>query len=161
VAGHDRVLPRLDRRSASRARPVEQLGDPLAFPHLPEPRLWQDSIVSLLARSHTILEKSVVSELAIVFARVQSRGQVTLPRDVRRRAGIDPGDTLLVLPDGPGRVRLEVVRHMPLEETFARWKIDGPVDLVADREAIHDDLAGAVLKAMPRDGRDSALPARG
>ena len=36
------------------------------------------------------------------LGKIQSRGQVTLPRNVRQRAGIKPGDAVTIQVVGPG-----------------------------------------------------------
>lgn len=41
--------------------------------------------------------------------RVSSKNQITLPVDVMRKAGIKPGDDLIVRETGPGRVEIERV----------------------------------------------------
>ncbi len=69
-----------------------------------------------------------------VISKVQARGQVTLPRAVRQAAGVKPGDTVFVRAIGPGKVEIEVMPRMTLEEMFEQFHIDGPIDLAADRE---------------------------
>jgi AbrB family looped-hinge helix DNA binding protein len=41
--------------------------------------------------------------------RVSSKNQITLPVDVMRKAGIKPGDDLIVRETGPGKVEIERV----------------------------------------------------
>ena len=69
------------------------------------------------------------------IARVLPRGQVTLPRDVRRAAGIKPGDALDIQVIGPGRVRFVVLPQLSPRQLRDRFPIDSPIDEVADRAA--------------------------
>jgi bifunctional DNA-binding transcriptional regulator/antitoxin component of YhaV-PrlF toxin-antitoxin module len=47
--------------------------------------------------------------------RVDSRNRVTIPVDALVATGIEAGDRLLVNPEGPGRIVLEVARN-PIRE---------------------------------------------
>jgi antitoxin PrlF len=51
-------------------------------------------------------------------AKVTSKGQVTIPREVRRRLGVRAGDRLQFEEDGDG-VRVTAVRK---ESPFAKWE---------------------------------------
>lgn len=52
----------------------------------------------------------------MTFARVSSRGRLTLARDVRQRAGIKPGDTVDIAVLGPGWLRLVVLPKLSPRE---------------------------------------------
>jgi bifunctional DNA-binding transcriptional regulator/antitoxin component of YhaV-PrlF toxin-antitoxin module len=79
------------------------------------------------------------------LGKVQARGQVTLPRAIRKGADIKPGDLIGMKVTGPGRVELHVVARMTLAEVFERFRIEGPIDETADREAWQDVAARDVL----------------
>lgn len=67
------------------------------------------------------------------IGRIQPRGQITLPRDVRRAAHIEPGDTVSIRVLEPGKVEIRVLPRLKLAEALERYRIDGPVDFAADR----------------------------
>lgn len=105
-------------------------------------------------------------------------GEVKLPHDVMTAAATQPGDgitfevpepntiVLRILPpashDKPA-ISPEACEHDPartpvnydelpiltLEEMLDRYRIEGPVDLKADREAMHDDMAKDVFGERP------------
>jgi antitoxin PrlF len=52
---------------------------------------------------------------------ITARGQVTLPKDVREKAGLKPGDkvTATVAPDGSVRIEAEQ-RHETADEIYER-----------------------------------------
>ena len=50
-------------------------------------------------------------------AKITSKGQITIPRDVRRRLGVRPGDRLEFEEDGKG-MRVTAVRE---ESPFAKY----------------------------------------
>jgi AbrB family looped-hinge helix DNA binding protein len=81
----------------------------------------------------------------MAIARVQARGQVTLPKEVRDAAGVEPGDAVIVEATGRGTVELRVVPRMTLAETFERYRIDEPVDIAADRGRWEEAAADRVL----------------
>lgn len=75
---------------------------------------------------------------------VQTRGQITLTRDVRRAAGIQPGDVVLTRVTGPGTVEVQVLPTLTLAELLERYPIDGPINEAADREAWEAEAAQAL-----------------
>ena len=81
------------------------------------------------------------------LGRVQARGQVTIPAEVREALGIQAGDVLLVEVTGPDDGRFRVVRTTrSLEEYFDAYRVDGPVP--ADLwDTVADDLARDVTPA--------------
>lgn len=69
----------------------------------------------------------------MAVARILARGQVTLPREVRRKAGIKPGDVLNIEVLGPGRLQFSALPIVSPRELRERYPIDGPVDEASDR----------------------------
>jgi AbrB family looped-hinge helix DNA binding protein len=69
------------------------------------------------------------------LARILARGQVTLPRNIRRDAGLQPGDIVALEVTAPGRVQLRALPRLRLEEALDRYRIEGPIDEAADRAA--------------------------
>jgi len=64
----------------------------------------------------------------MAFSKVLARGQVTIPREVRRSAGIKPGDLVTFTVTEPGKVELNVLPRMTLAETLEKYHIDEPID---------------------------------
>jgi AbrB family looped-hinge helix DNA binding protein len=87
------------------------------------------------------------------MARVQSRGQVTLPKDARRKAGIRPGDTLFVEVLKEGQIRLRALPRLTPRELRDRYPIDVPVDERRDRADWESAAAKEVVKAQKRGSR--------
>ncbi len=81
------------------------------------------------------------------FGKVQARGQVTIPEEVRRAANIKAGDTLLFETQGEGRVEAVVVpTHSSLDDLFDRFSMPGKFEAErvwaeVDRD-IAEDLVG-------------------
>lgn len=65
-------------------------------------------------------------------ARVTSKGQVTVPREIRRRLGVRAGDRLLFEEDGEG-VRVTAVRK---ESPFAKYMGIGNPGIGKGRKAV-------------------------
>src|SRR3990172_983116 len=78
-------------------------------------------------------------------AKVLAHGQVTLPREVRRKARIKPGDVFNIEVIGPGQLRLTALPALGPRELRDRYAIEGPIDEVADRAAWQEAAAGDVL----------------
>ena len=95
------------------------------------------------------LDTSVVGSTVVTAAlsKVQARGQVTLPRAIRRATGLKPGDVVLFQATGPHTVQLKVLPRLTFAEALARYRVEVPVDDAADRQAWQDAAAGDVLGA--------------
>jgi bifunctional DNA-binding transcriptional regulator/antitoxin component of YhaV-PrlF toxin-antitoxin module len=79
------------------------------------------------------------------IVRVLARGQVTLPRQVRRDAGLHAGDVLHVEATGPGQVRFTVLADLSPRQLRDRFPVVAPVDEETDREAWQADAARGAL----------------
>jgi AbrB family looped-hinge helix DNA binding protein len=82
-----------------------------------------------------------VSALAVV----QSRGQVTLPKELREAADIRPGDRVLFDKQSDGTIAMTVIRPIPIEEIFARFADVGSIDVERLRAEVEADAAAAIL----------------
>jgi AbrB family looped-hinge helix DNA binding protein len=74
-------------------------------------------------------------------AKLTSKGQITVPRDVRRLLGVEPGDRLRFESDG-GEVKIRPVRA---RSRFAEYRGIGNPSLRSGRKAINEwlrDLRG-------------------
>lgn len=78
-------------------------------------------------------------------AKILARGQVTLPREVRRKAGIKAGDILNIEVLGPGRLQFSALPAMSPRELRERYPIEGPIDEPADRAGWQSAAARHVL----------------
>jgi AbrB family looped-hinge helix DNA binding protein len=65
-------------------------------------------------------------------ARVTSKGQITIPRDVRRLLGVGPGDAVLF----EGSAKGVLVRPLRQESPFAQYRGIGNPGLPSGRKAI-------------------------
>lgn len=76
------------------------------------------------------------------FSKVQARGQVTLPSDVRRAAGVVPGDTVIIEAAGKGKVHITALgTDEPLDSVFKRYSGTGAVPA-----GLWDQVAAAVAR---------------
>lgn len=57
-------------------------------------------------------------------SRVSRNGQIVLPAQTRRAAGIEPGDTIVAVPVAPGAVMVEKVKGTP--ESGLRKQYEDP-----------------------------------
>jgi len=67
-------------------------------------------------------------------ARITSKGQITVPRDIRRTLGVRPGDRLLFESDGAG-VRVRPVRA---KSPFEKYRAIGNPGIPSGRKAVRD-----------------------
>jgi len=67
-------------------------------------------------------------------ARITSKGQITVPRDIRRTLGVRPGDRLLFESDATG-VRIRPVHAM---SPFEKYRGIGNPGVPTGRKAVRD-----------------------
>ena len=68
----------------------------------------------------------------MALGKILPRGQVTLPRDVRRAAGLEPGDTVTFRVTGEGRVEIRALPKLTLADLLERYRIPDDVDVEAE-----------------------------
>ena len=78
------------------------------------------------------------------IATITSKGQVTIPKDVREKLNLRPGDRLLVTVQGD-RIIMIPIRMRSLSEMFGALPVEEALaDVRATRETRHQDLAKRV-----------------
>ncbi|GAB6875591.1 AbrB/MazE/SpoVT family DNA-binding domain-containing protein [Thermaerobacter litoralis] len=105
----------------------------------------------------------------MAIVKILQRGQMTLPKAIRERVGLEEGDDVLVYVNGEGEIVLyPLPRPRSLKELGSVLKIDRPVDTGEAREAIRAsrarrwgekqgvDGAGTEALAQAAVGRESA-----
>ena len=80
------------------------------------------------------------------LSKILARGQVTLPRNIRRAAGLEPGDVVAFEVTAPGRVELRALPRLRLSEALERYRVTGTVDDAADRVAWQTHAAQDVVR---------------
>jgi AbrB family looped-hinge helix DNA binding protein len=66
---------------------------------------------------------------------VLARGQVTLPREIRRAADLRPGDRVTFRVTDQGTVEIRALPRLTLSEALERFRIEGAIDPGAVSEA--------------------------
>lgn len=79
------------------------------------------------------------------LGKVLARGQITLPKEVRLAAGIEPGDKVIVRAKKPGTIEIEALPRLTLAQTLEMYHIEGPIDWDKDREAWEAEAAKHVI----------------
>ncbi len=82
------------------------------------------------------------------IAKVQSRGQVTVPSRERKAIGLRPGDMVIIRQTAPNTLELKILPQMTFQEVLERYHIDGPVDISALRAAAEEDMAADFLREL-------------
>jgi AbrB family looped-hinge helix DNA binding protein len=78
-------------------------------------------------------------------SRMLARGQVTVPREIRKATGLKPGDLVTFRATAPDTVELKILPRLTLAEMLDRYRIKGPIHEVADREAWQAEAAKDVF----------------
>ena len=86
----------------------------------------------------------------MAIAKVLARGQITIPRGIREKVHLDPGDLVRIEPIGSNRFIVEVIPTLTLPEILARYHSDEPVDMARLREDGEEDAANEVIARINR-----------
>ena len=81
----------------------------------------------------------------MAMGKVLARGQITLPREIRKAAQIRPGDTVSIRAIAPGKVEVEVLTRLTLKDLLELYPIAGPIDEDAARKEWQARAAGEVM----------------
>ncbi|MGI8644200.1 MAG: AbrB/MazE/SpoVT family DNA-binding domain-containing protein [Thermomicrobiales bacterium] len=82
------------------------------------------------------------------IAKVQSRGQVTLPSQERKAIGLQPGDMVVVRQTGDQTLELKAIPRMTVQEMVERYGVDEPIDVERVRAEAEDDMAADFLREL-------------
>jgi antitoxin PrlF len=95
-------------------------------------------------------------EIGVASATVTSKGQVTIPAEIREQLKIEPGDQLIFFTDFNGALQVHVRRPRP-GAGRGMFKVTGPAATLADiDEAIADAVAEETAPASRRRKRGRA-----
>jgi AbrB family looped-hinge helix DNA binding protein len=84
------------------------------------------------------------------ISRVQARGQVTVPQEIREACGIEPGSNLLFLPVGPASFECRVLPRESISEVIERYTVAGAAPhLRALSEAAERETTERYLRDVP------------
>ena len=88
----------------------------------------------------------------VVLGKVLARGQVTLPREIRRETGLSQGDIVVFQATSPDTIEIRRLPRLTLAEALERYRIEGPVNDAIDREQWQDVAARDVLGSGDEHG---------
>lgn len=80
-------------------------------------------------------------------ATVSSKGQLTVPKEIRDRLGLGPGDKVDLVPSGDLTVTMRKRRQLSLEEALGSLPTNG---ITATLKRMEEDLADAVVESALR-----------
>jgi len=86
------------------------------------------------------------------LTKVQARGQITIPAEVRRAGNIETGDTVLVKVLGDGRLELRVLPGFK-KNHVERYMVPG---VAPDKESLEKAVAEEIAKEVKK-GRDYSI----
>lgn len=97
-------------------------------------------------------ERVMKGKQAMGLGKVQSRGQVTIPQEVRLAAGVESGDVLWFQVVEKGHLKAIVLpRHASIDQVMARFGAPGSLDSKV-WTAVGDDIADDVLRESDPEG---------
>jgi AbrB family looped-hinge helix DNA binding protein len=93
----------------------------------------------------------------MAIATLTSKGQMTLPKDIRERAGLQPGDKVKVFVDSRGDIRL--LRMRSIKELAGVLHRPGmtPVTVEEMNDAVGEAVAERYLRSSPAATRPASV----
>ncbi len=83
------------------------------------------------------------------YATLTSKGQLTVPKEVRDRLGLRPGDRVRIEVDGENRATMR--KLLDIQDLFGRFPTNGMSAAVEEmREAAQDAVAEHVARSLER-----------
>lgn len=80
-------------------------------------------------------------------ATMTSKGQLTVPKEIRDRLDLQPGDKVELVPSGDLTVTMRKRRRLRLDEVLGSLPTNG---VTATLEQIEDDLGDAIVESALR-----------
>jgi AbrB family looped-hinge helix DNA binding protein len=87
------------------------------------------------------------------LGKVLARGQVTLPREIRRAADLRPGDKVTFRVTDQRTVEIRALPRLTLDEALERYRIEEPIDWENYRQAWQDEAVKGLLQEGASDRR--------
>lgn len=84
----------------------------------------------------------------MILAKVLARRHLTIPREIRERVHLSPGDTVQVDVDEAGVTHLRRLRTLTFQEMFERNLVDVPVHWPSLVKEAEQKEADEILRAM-------------
>ena len=88
----------------------------------------------------------------MAVGKVRQNGQISLPAEVQRAIGLEPGDLVSIDVTERGTVEIRRLSPLRLADLLDRYHIDEPIDDAKDREEWQDVAARDVLSSPFPDG---------
>jgi AbrB family looped-hinge helix DNA binding protein len=86
-------------------------------------------------------------EGALAIATMTSKGQLTVPKEIRERLGLEPGDKVELVLNDKGAVTMRKRRRLRLDEVFGTLPTNG---VTATLDQMEDDLGDAIVESVLR-----------
>jgi AbrB family looped-hinge helix DNA binding protein len=83
----------------------------------------------------------------MAVATMTSKGQLTVPKEIRDRLGLEPGDKVELVPSGEHAVTMRKRRQLRLDEVLGTLPTNGVSATVAQME---EDLGEAIVESVLR-----------
>lgn len=84
-------------------------------------------------------------------ARVTSKGQVTVPLDVRRKLDLQPGDELIFEINSQGELKVKIIKRKKLSELYGSLPTSRPYP---GKEKIREETAISISNHLIGKGND-------
>jgi bifunctional DNA-binding transcriptional regulator/antitoxin component of YhaV-PrlF toxin-antitoxin module len=84
----------------------------------------------------------------VAIERIRPDGQVPLPGDVRKAAGLEPGDPVTFKVTGEGKVEIQALPKLALRDLVERFPIEGDWDEDFARQRWQDDAAKECIEKL-------------
>jgi antitoxin component of MazEF toxin-antitoxin module len=84
----------------------------------------------------------------VAIERILPDGQVTLPPEIQKAAGLEPGDNVTLRVTGEGTVEIRALPRLTLQDLVERYPIEGDWEEDFARQGWQDDAAKEFIEKL-------------
>lgn len=93
--------------------------------------------------------------MELISGRMTSKGQITIPKELRDMLAVSEGDQLRFIISEDGKsIKIEPIKKKALSDAIGKINAREPIDLEKMREAVHEKAANEIYSDEVRDNQD-------
>ncbi|MCM3714106.1 AbrB/MazE/SpoVT family DNA-binding domain-containing protein [Alkalihalobacillus oceani] len=89
--------------------------------------------------------------MELISGKMTSKGQVTIPAEIRKRLNLKEGDQLVFMIDENNKLNVQPIKKKSFREVVGRVKVDQPIDFELIRKMSQESASKEWNEEMTKD----------